>query len=190
MLSKMRIILVRHGRTLANDEGVFQGDEDELSKEGKEQIKKVALRLKDEKIDYIYSSPIKRAADTARAIAKFHPNIKIIFENELREGDVDKRFFGKPYSAIADWNSPPRGVESNEDVNKRAKQLIDKIYKKHKKDCVLFVGHNGINRSLIQAITEQPRVDIKQYNTAVSIFEINEDKTHHIHCLNCTKHLE
>lgn len=186
----MKIILVRHGRTIANDKEVFQGNYGGLSAEGKEQIGKVALRLKDEKIDFIYSSPIKRAAETAKAIAKFHPNIKIIFEEELREVDIDlKKFVGKPYSAIADWDNPPKGVESNEEVSKRAKRLIDKIYNKHKKDCVLLVGHGTINRFLIHVITGQKREDIKQHNTAVSIFEINEDKTHHIHCLNCTKHL-
>lgn len=185
----MRIILVRHGKTVANEKGVFESETlGELSETGKEQVKKLALRLKDEKIDCIYSSPIMRAALTAKEIAKFHLKTPFVFVEDLREGET-KGFEGKLYSAIPDWNNPPKGVESNEDLKKRAKRLIDKIYKKHQNDTILLVGHNGINRFLIHIITGQKREDIKQHNTAVSIFEINEDKTHHIHCLNCTKHL-
>jgi broad specificity phosphatase PhoE len=186
----MKIILVRHGKTLANEKGVFESAAmGELSETGKEQVRKLALRLKDEKIDCIYSSPIMRAALTAKEIARFHLKTPFVFSEDLREGET-KGFEGKPYSAITDWNNPPKGVESNEDVNKRAKKLIDKIYKKHKNDCVLLVGHNAINRSLIHVITGQPRWGINQHNTGVNIFEINEDKTHKIHCLNCTRHLE
>lgn len=187
---KMKIIIVRHGKTIANEKGVFESaSAGALSKEGRVQIKKVALRLKDEKIDCIYSSPIRRATLTAKAIAKFHPKTPFVFDEDLREGET-KGFEGKSYSAITDWNNPPKGVESNEDVNKRAKKLIDRIYKKHKGDCVLLVGHNGINRSIIHIITGQPRGSINQHNTGLSILEINEDKTHKIQCLNCMKHLE
>ncbi len=187
----MRIILARHGRTVANEKGVFESEIlGELSKEGKEQVKKLALRLKNEKIDCIYSSPIRRAALTAKAVAKFHKTTKFVFDDDLKEGSITKDLEGKPYSAITDWHNPPKGVESNEDVNKRAKKFIDKIYKEHKNDCVLLVGHNGINRSIIQVITGKKREGIKQHNTGVSIFEMNEDKSQRIHCLNCTKHLD
>ena len=76
-----KIILVRHGESIANAEGVSQGNKDEwidthLSKKGKEQADKVAQRLKNEKIDIIYSSDLKRAKETAEAINKFH-NVNI-----------------------------------------------------------------------------------------------------------------
>lgn len=188
----MKLIFVRHGRTIANDKGVFESEsenEGELSKEGEAQIKKVALRLKDEKIDFIYSSPIKRAADSAKEIAKFHPQAHFIFTDELKEGCV-KGFEGRPYSSIQDWNNPPKGVESIESMNKRAKKFIEDIYKKHKNETILIAGHNAINKSFIHLITGKKREEIHQDNTAISIFEIGEDKSHKIHCLNCTKHLD
>ena len=69
----MKLILVRHGETLWNRENRIQGHTDvELSDDGRMQVKKLALSMEKDKIDAIYSSPLKRAYDTARAIARFH----------------------------------------------------------------------------------------------------------------------
>ena len=75
----MKLFLVRHGQSLANKERKHQGREDEwrntsLSNIGKTQAKKVADRLKDENFNLIYSSPLKRAKQTAEIINKFHIN--------------------------------------------------------------------------------------------------------------------
>jgi broad specificity phosphatase PhoE len=45
------------------------------------------MALKDTEIEAIYSSPLKRALDTAQAIAGFH-NMKVKVENDLREMEV------------------------------------------------------------------------------------------------------
>lgn len=82
----MRLIITRHGETEENKQSIIQGhNPGKLSPEGIEQAKKVALRLKDETIDYIYSSDLARAADTAKEIAKFHTETPIKFTEELRE---------------------------------------------------------------------------------------------------------
>jgi len=82
----MRIILTRHGQTEENLQGILQGHlQGKLSQLGKEQARKLALRLKDEKIDYIYSSDLARAADTAKEIAKYHPDTPIKFVKDMRE---------------------------------------------------------------------------------------------------------
>jgi len=72
----MKLILVRHGETIDNKKRLVQGHrQGELSDVGKEQAKKVAERLKDEKIDYIFSSDLRRAADTAKVIAKYQKEV-------------------------------------------------------------------------------------------------------------------
>src|SRR3989338_4842950 len=48
------------------------------------QAKKVAAHLKNEKIDFIYSSDLRRAKDTAKEIAKYH-KVKIFYTKELSE---------------------------------------------------------------------------------------------------------
>ncbi|GBE19836.1 glucosyl-3-phosphoglycerate phosphatase [archaeon BMS3Abin17] len=71
----MKLILVRHGETEENKRREIMGQKQgTLSSLGIEQAKKVAQRLKDEKIDYIFSSDLARASDTAKEIHKFHQN--------------------------------------------------------------------------------------------------------------------
>ena len=85
----MILIITRHGETIENKQGIMQGHlPGTLSEHGIEQAKKLAERLKEEKIDFIYSSDLARAADTAKEIAKFHPNISINFTKELRERNL------------------------------------------------------------------------------------------------------
>ncbi len=82
----MKLILTRHGETIENKEGSLQGHlPGRLSETGKEQARKLALRLKDEKIDAIYSSDLVRTVDTAREIAKHHNSIPLHFVPKLRE---------------------------------------------------------------------------------------------------------
>jgi len=80
-----KIIFVRHGQTLWNELGKYQGHTDvPLSKTGIEQAYKVAKRLKQEKVDAIYCSDLKRAKQTAEIIALEH-NLPIITKPEFRE---------------------------------------------------------------------------------------------------------
>ena len=62
------VLLIRHGRTVSNDEGRWQGHTDgRLNAKGREQAAALAGYLPP--VDALYSSPLSRAADTARAIA-------------------------------------------------------------------------------------------------------------------------
>jgi len=82
----MKIILTRHGRTVENDAGILQGHlPGKLNEKGIIQAQKVAIRLQDEHIDYMYSSDLDRAADTTREILKYHPDVPVEFIQELRE---------------------------------------------------------------------------------------------------------
>lgn len=68
----MELFLVRHGRTKANKENRFQGCIDyPLSLTGREDAQQTAHRLASLSIDVIYSSPLKRAYDTAEIIARY-----------------------------------------------------------------------------------------------------------------------
>jgi broad specificity phosphatase PhoE len=196
----MRLILTRHGETIENKEGIIQGHlPGKLSEEGIGQAKKVALRLKDEKIDFAFSSDLARSSDTAKEIMKFHKNIPIQFTKELRErflGEIQGKkrselgFGEQKYVA---GNDNIKGAETLEQLFKRAESFLDKVLQKHHNDTVLFVGHNGINKALIAAISGKAYEDIpnveNQKNTSINIFEIEQDKSHKIHCLNCVKHL-
>lgn len=189
----MRLILTRHGETIENIQNMIQGQsEGTLSEEGKKQIQKLAQRLKNEKIDFVYSSDLIRAKETAKAIIQFHPKISIIFDTRLRE-----RNFGKyektMQSSELDWNNLPKDIESNDELYKRAKLFFDEIYDKHKDDTVLLVMHGGILRFYLTLLHNKPASEFIQFtkvnNTSLSIFDIKEDGNHNIILLNCDEHL-
>lgn len=72
---RLRMLIVRHGETDCNVQGVIQGQLDtDLNAVGREQAKRVAAALANEHIDEVYASPLRRARDTATAIVQAHPN--------------------------------------------------------------------------------------------------------------------
>jgi len=197
----MRLIITRHGETLENQQGIMQGHiPGILSKEGIIQAQKLAKRLSTEKIDVIYSSDLARGADTAREIAKYHPHLKIKLVQELRERNLGELNGAKKSDLGLDENKfyatslGPKNGESLEQLYQRAKKFLDEVLHQHKKETVLFVGHNGINKALIAVITNKTSADLPHIenhkNTSVNIYEIDEDRKHKIILFNCIKHLE
>ena len=62
----MELYIVRHGETLWNREKRLQGREDiELSENGRKVARLTGEALMDTRIDKIFSSPLKRAYETA-----------------------------------------------------------------------------------------------------------------------------
>ncbi|MFH1325355.1 MAG: histidine phosphatase family protein [archaeon] len=195
----MKLILIRHGETIENKKGILMGQlHGTLSDEGIEQAKKVAKRLKDEKIDAIYSSDLTRSLETAKEVIKYHQDIPMHIVKDLRERNFGE-LQGKTKIEI-DWKwymasdkRIPNG-ETNEEIYQRAKKFLDKIIHEHKNDTVLFVCHGGIGKFLIGVITNKKPDEVKDLesleNTSISIFEISENKKHKIHLFNDIEHLK
>ncbi len=199
----MKLIIVRHGQTDANINGIIQGHgESCLTLLGKEQAQKIALRLKDEKIDYAYSSDLMRTKETAEKILKFHLFVHLIYTAELREVHAGKHE-GRPINKdpkikenfFNHFNSyKPEGGESFMEAQKRVVHFYHDLLEKHRGKSVLIVAHGGILGALILAILKKP-ITWEEYdkyrpqNAAITILEIDDTKEHKVHLLNCTKHL-
>ena len=170
----MKLFVTRHGQTLQNAAGIVQGHlPGELSPMGQEQAKKVALRLQNEKFDIIYSSDLKRAADTAKEIAKFHSGVPFILTKEMRELHEGERQ-GKKISDIGMWIS--KEGESLDELYQRAKLFLDEVKKKHKDHTVLLVGHEDIDNALFAVIEGREPHTIRESglkNTSISVYEID-----------------
>ena len=82
----LTVILVRHGESRANNEKFFAGQLDvELSELGRKQADVTAKYVTEAyKIDKIYSSTLRRAYDTAKAISE-RAELDIIPRDDLRE---------------------------------------------------------------------------------------------------------
>ena len=81
----MELYLIRHGQTDWNKEGRLQGSVDiELNENGRAMAKAAGIRLNEVFFDKIYSSPLKRAYETAELIRN-NRNLEIIVDESLRE---------------------------------------------------------------------------------------------------------
>ena len=87
----IKLVLVRHGLSSFNSKGLIQGRTDDsiLTDEGYEQALKAGKALSKINFDKIYSSPLVRAAETAKTIKKnLNKEHNIIFDENLLEGDL------------------------------------------------------------------------------------------------------
>jgi broad specificity phosphatase PhoE len=161
----MEIIIVRHGLSEANKAGIVSGHLDTpLSKEGKDQAQKMAARLAGLKIDAIFSSPLKRAIDTALPLAE-KIGTKVIVDRRLIElnwGDFESKpdadfikVYGAPARDILDtykYDFSEYGGETSEQVEARIKSFLEDL-KKQPYQLVLVVCHGGVVRWLHYLIT-------------------------------------
>src|SRR4029450_12657247 len=65
-MAMRRLIVVRHGVTQWNEDGRYQGHQDvPLGDRGREQARRLAVRLQHERISAAYCSDLQRASETA-----------------------------------------------------------------------------------------------------------------------------
>ncbi len=196
----MRLIITRHGETQDNKDRILTGHlHGSLTDLGVEQARKVANRLKEERIDHIFSSPLRRAKDTAEEIRKFHKEKPFELRDELRELNMGG-FQGKPAPKGLEedrWIKgffKEKGGEEYEELVIRAKGFLDEINPKFKGKNVLVVAHNGINLALMVALLNKPWEHIKEMgrigNTSITVFEFDENGNPNLELFNCIKHLE
>jgi len=150
----MRLILVRHGETQWNRENRALGHtEIELNEEGRKQVESVALALREEKVAAIYSSPLRRARETAEAIARFH-QVAVEVDGAFKEMDAGE-LDGLTYEDMRDrygdflreWIKDASllrvpGGESLAQVQQRAWQGVEGIIHRHPQGVVIVVSHN------------------------------------------------
>lgn len=196
-MSELKITFVRHGETENNFKKLYQGREDKLTELGREQAKKLALRLKDEKFDVIFCSTLKRTRETAEEILKFHKDTQVVYSEEIRERDIGE-LEGTPWSVEDD--SPelyathkPQGGESRLEFLDRIRKFIDFLHKNYREKEVLLITHGGVSRMLNNIVNnnlpEFQDVNWTQDNCCVNIVEF-ENEAPKFKLINCTKHLK
>lgn len=192
-----RIIITRHGETDWNRQGIAQGRTDiPLNEKGREQANRLAERLKNEQIDVIYSSPLSRAMDTAKAVQKFHPRAQIVEDDDLIEislGTGEGVKLGENWKNELLFDDPirPEG-ESPKQVMERSIRAIDRIVLENQGKSVLVVCHGGVKRMLAMHLRDHTWDVVKDMrfgNTSLSIFTlIDGGKSEEL--FNCTAHLD
>lgn len=195
----MKLILVRHGETEANQRCINQGHTCwGLAETGKEQAKRVGNRLRSEPLDIIYVSDLQRTRETAEEITKHHPGVAVVYEPRIREINLGV-FEGEPYgtvqkAAAAAGIDPlefqPEGGESLLQFRTRIQEFFTELREKHEDEAVLLVTHGGFIKLLVMDVARVPRekhTDYNVQNTSVSVIECSDAS---IALFNCTKHLD
>ncbi len=200
----MELTLVRHGETEWNRLQKCQGISDiPLNENGRSQARKLGESLRDEKIDAIFSSGLKRASETAAEIAGHHRLEVGVNENfrEMDQGD----FEGVEFSVIREkhrgklkmWVENPEnfripGGESLPEVQQRAMRGVAAIVKKWKNSRVVVVSHNLTIISLLckfSGISMSRFRDFKISEASKTVVICDEPK-YTISLLNDTSHLD
>jgi broad specificity phosphatase PhoE len=157
-----RLYIVRHGETERSVQKAYSGrSEVPLTERGLEQAREVGERLRGVGVDAVYSSPLARAADTARAIAEA-TGARLKIDERLTEVDYGPlegfdrdgalEHFGEPFQAWRDdpMGSPLPGTEPLPEALERARSATAEAVAVA--ECPVIVGHQGILRLVLAAL--------------------------------------
>ncbi len=196
-----RIILVRHGKTDWNRELRIQGGSSDtpLNEEGRQQAENLASRLSQRSIQAIYSSPLKRALETAQIIARHH-NLEVVVEKSLREVEAGKlegatsAELGMRFSELLTRDGVSKrvpGGESLADLQQRSWNFIQQSNRKYTDGELVIVSHYFVILTIICSALMLPLSRITRFRLStgcISIINLDE-KEARLELLNDTGYL-
>jgi broad specificity phosphatase PhoE len=165
-------------------------------------VENLGIALKDTAIEAIYSSPLSRAMDTARAIAQYH-SLTIEPKEEFREINVGE-FEGRTLESLQydfstillEWREGkgkgklPKG-ESLQDVHDRVWPCTQEIVARHKGN-VVIASHYFVVLIIIGTALGLPLVNIRRLRVqpaSISIIDFSGDYPY-LELLSDTCHLK
>jgi phosphoserine phosphatase len=159
-----RLLLVRHGETEWNRQKKFQGQIDvPLNDNGREQSSRAAEFLKDITIDFAVTSPMLRPKETAEIILKYHPDVALRSQPELREishglweGKLEAEIEQEYPGLLKEWQVAPETVQMPQGEN--LQQVWDRAiaswnaivteFSQQPKTGIV-VAHDAINKAIL-----------------------------------------
>ena len=147
------ILLARHGETDWNREGRFQGHADPpLNDTGRKQAAQLAVELEDVELASVYSSPLRRAYETAELVAAPHGLTPVALA-VLREVDVGswqglrrEELEERHPEGFARWLDYEQGWEDGETYDEMSRRVVPALLElaaEHEGEQILAVTHGG-----------------------------------------------
>ncbi len=189
----MKLYLIRHGETDQNKRKCLQGRCDiELNEYGRELARMTAQGLKGVAFDVIYTSPLKRAVETAEII-RGERQIPIIIEERIQEisfGAYEGLCYGKEGFSIPDesfmnffdkpacYTTPPEGESFAEVIARTGAFLRELIAKPEYQDkTILLSTHGCALKAILANVRNTPIAEFwgegVHKNCGVSLIEVN-----------------
>ncbi len=184
----MRLLLIRHGESVANAEGRLQGHLDVLlSDRGRRQAECLAQKLAPLGVEALYTSPLRRAAETAEIIGA-HLRLSVQERKPLMERNVGVLEGLTRDEIIAKFPRymPARtelrqieieGFEQDEAFASRVRDVLGSIIETHAGQTVAVVTHGGIIFSFCRQTLQMPTVRPGPFaidNASVTTFNIRD----------------
>ncbi|MCP1125551.1 histidine phosphatase family protein [Bacillus sp. 3103sda1] len=188
-----KIGIIRHGSTPWNKEGRAQGSSDiSLDQDGILDAHKLAERLRKENWNFIYSSDLLRAKQTAEIIGEKIANIPIYLEPRLREAGGGQIEGTTEEERVLKWGKNWReldlGIESADSVITRGLSVIEEIASKHDNKNILIVSHGAFIRHLLKELV--PHLNMVEFPRNTSLTNLIKAKNGwDSELYNCTVHL-
>lgn len=152
-----KLILVRHGQTKLNSDGIYFGWLDpQLNERGVEQAKRAGEVIKNIHYDRIYSSDLKRARETAEYLN--YKELSIELDKRLREinfgifegltyEEIQKRYPNECKASERDWEN--FNFSTGESPRQLQKRVVDFVEGLNFEEDNLVVTHWGVINSIL-----------------------------------------
>jgi len=163
-----RLYLIRHGQSQGNTGEDLTTDDPDLTEVGHEQAKRVGERFRDQKIDAIYASPLKRTQTTAGYISET-TGITLQTKADLHEvamgppeRDVsalsaeEERTIVKRVTDDGTWDAFPDS-EGSAVARKRITGVMNEIVDGHPGERLVVVAHAGFIQTYVSIALGIPR---------------------------------
>jgi broad specificity phosphatase PhoE len=172
----MRIFLARHGTAIK------KGDDSVLTKEGIKQAKNLAKQLSKIKFDFVFSSDLTRAKQTADEFIKLEPKNKTEYSPDIRE--IYRVIVGGPEKE----GTPKDRAEKDKS---RADNFLNKISNLKGKNVLVFCHGNIIRYFLSKGLGISPEGLWEKMvisHGSISIIEIANNKEMQVKAINLYQH--
>jgi broad specificity phosphatase PhoE len=198
------VLLVRHGQTKSNITGYFMGwSNEDISDLGYAQVRSLSSRLAEFPIATIYTSPLKRAMNTARILAEPH-KLELNVLDDLTEiglGDwqgLHRDEISQKWPEI--WRQSridpsvvtfPNG-ENFQQLTERAVRAFNRIVADNTNRHTLAVTHDAVIRVLVAHVLGTSNSIYRHmeiFNASLSVIRVEDDRMRLV-TLNDTAHLD
>jgi 2,3-bisphosphoglycerate-dependent phosphoglycerate mutase len=180
-----KLILVRHGQSIWNQQNRFTGWVDvPLTKQGEEEARQAAKKVQAMKIDVAYTSSLRRAQDTLDImLATMGLDVPVIRDQALNErhyGDLqglNKEDTAKKFGAdqVKIWRRsydiPPPNGEALKNTAERTLPFFERcILGDIRQDMnVLVCAHGNSNRSIVMMLDNLSKEEVLELNLETGV---------------------
>lgn len=176
----MKIVLIRHGITVTNKKKIFSLDDSPLAEEAYPMLDELKPKLKDFSSFKVYSSPLKRALQTAEYLGLKNIqtdkrlqeyNFGIFKGLTFEEAQAKYPLEAKNWIEKNDTIAPPEG-ETSFDHFKRTAEFLDETALKDE-DIIIVTHYGTITMALAWALDNfSLRNKFTPKNSSISILEV------------------